>query len=135
MANIFYSKAKEAFVNANINWLSNTIKVVLVDLADYTPNFTTDEFLSDVPVAARVATSPALASKTNVGGVMDAADVTFTLVTGDQSEALLIFVDTGVASTSRLISYFDVVTGLPVLPNGGDINVVWSNGASKIQAI
>ncbi len=135
MVNRFYDKAKEGFVNADIDWTANTIKVVLIDLADYTPNFSTDEFLSSVPVAARVATSPNLTSKTNVAGVMDAADVTLTTVTGDQSEALVIYQDSGVDSTSRLISYFDVVTGLPVTPNGGDINIVWSNGADKIQAI
>ena len=38
----------------------------------------------------------------------------------------MIYIDTGVAGTSRLIAYIDTgVTGLPVTPNGGDINITW----------
>jgi hypothetical protein len=45
-------------------------------------------------------------------------------VTGDVSEALILFIDTGTPGTSRLIGFYDAgVTGLPVTPNGGDINV------------
>jgi hypothetical protein len=34
-----------------------------------------------------------------------------------------------------LIAYIDSATGLPILPNGGDITVVFSSGASKIFAL
>ena len=38
----------------------------------------------------------------------------------------MIYIDTGVAGTSRLIAYIDTgVAGLPVTPNGGDINITW----------
>jgi len=47
----------------------------------------------------------------------------------------LIFQDTGVQSTSRLIAYIDSATGLPILPNGGDISVAFSSGSSKIFAL
>ena len=95
-------------------------------MADYTYSAAHD-FLDDVPLAARVATSPNLGSKTFANGLFDAADTTFTAVTGDVSEALIIYVDTGAAATSRLVAFFDTgVTGLPVTPNGGDINVVWN---------
>jgi hypothetical protein len=47
-----------------------------------------DEFLDDIPSGARVATSDALASKTNTLGVLDAGDKTLASVSGDQSEAL-----------------------------------------------
>ena len=56
-------------------------------------------------------------------GVFDAADVAFTTVTGDPSEVLVIYKDTGSAATSPLIAYIDTATGLPVTPNGGNINV------------
>jgi hypothetical protein len=49
--------------------------------------------------------------------------VTFTAVTGDVSEAVILYKDTGVAATSPLIAYIDTATGLPVTPNGGDITV------------
>jgi len=132
MANALYDKGREKFLTGAISWSSDNIKVVLVDAADYTVNLSTHEFLSDVASGGRVATSGNLASKTTIAGVADAADVTFTAVTGDQSEALVIYKDTGSAATSPLIAYIDTATGLPVTPNGADITVTWDNGSNKI---
>ena len=132
MANGLYDKGREGFLDGSIDWDTDNIKVVLVDAADYTVNLATDDNLDDVPAAARVATSANLASKTVTDGVADAADVTFSSVTGDPSEALVIYKDTGVESTSRLIAYIDTATGLPVTPNGGDITIAWDSGANKI---
>jgi hypothetical protein len=127
MANAIYPIWKQELLQGTANTsLGGNIKAVLIDLADYTYSATHD-FLDDVPLAARVATSPNLASKTFVNGLFDAADTTFSAVTGDVSEALILYVDTGSAATSRLVAFFDTgVTGLPVTPNGGDINVQWN---------
>ena len=123
MANAIYPKFKEQALQGGANLASGNIKAVLVDLADYTYS-AAHEFLSDVPVAARVATSGNLASKTFTNGTFDSADPSFTVVTGDVAEALILFIDTGTAGTSRLIAFYDTgVGGLPVTPNGGDINV------------
>lgn len=132
MSNALYDKGRQKFLEGGINWLTDTIKVILVDLNDYTPNLATDEFLSNIPTAARVAVSPALTNKTSTAGVADADDVLFSSVTGDQCEALVIYKDTGTDSTSPLIAFIDSATGLPVTPNGGDIEVQWDNGANKI---
>ena len=123
MANLIYPKTKEAALQGNLNLSSGTVKAILVDLADYTYNAAHD-FLDDVPGAARVATSASIGSKTFTNGTFDLADFTFTAVTGDVSEALIFFIDTGAEATSRLVAFFDTgVTGLPVTPNGGDINL------------
>ena len=37
----------------------------------------------------------------------------------------MIWKDTGSEATSPLIAYFDTVTGLPVTPNGGNINLTF----------
>lgn len=132
MANALYDKGREGFLNGAISWSSHDIKVVLVDTDEYTPDLVTDEFLADIPVDARVATSANLSGKTSTDGVADANDVTFSTVTGAQSEALVIYRDTGNVATSNLIAYIDTATGLPVTPNGGDITVVWDNGANRI---
>lgn len=95
-------------------------------------NLSTHQYLSDITAGARIATSGNLASKTVTGGVADAADVTFSAVTGATVEAVVIYKDTGSAATSPLISYADDYTSLPVTPNGGDITVTWDNGANKI---
>jgi len=85
-----------------------------------------------VPSGARVGTPQTLAGKSSTNGVADANDPTFPAVTGDQSEALIIWKDTGLEATSPLIAYIDTATGLPVTPAGGDIPVQWDNGANKI---
>lgn len=126
MANALYDKARESFLRGEIIWQTDTIKTVLVDAGQYTPNLATHQFLSDIPSGARTATSGALTSKTTAAGVADAADPVFTGATGVQSEYLVIYQDTGSAATSRLIAYIDTATGLPVTPNSGDINVIFS---------
>jgi len=53
--------------------------------------------------------------------------LTFSSVSGNQSEALIIYIHTGNEATSRLVAYIDTgVTGLPVTPSGGNIIVVWN---------
>jgi len=57
----------------------------------------------------------------------DADDVVFTTpASGSTVIALILFVDTGVEGTSRLICYIDTGTGLPLTTNGGNINIVWN---------
>lgn len=132
MANALYDTGRNAFLLGDIDWVADTIKAVLVDAADYTVNLATHQFLSDIPAPARVATSAAFTGKTAAAGVADADDIVFGAVTGDQAEALVIYRDSGSAATSQLIAYIDTATGLPVLPNSGDINVVWSSSSSRI---
>lgn len=132
MANSLYDKARKAFADGEINLLNDTIKCVLIDAADYAVDLANHDFLDDVPSGARVGTPQTLGTKSTTAGVFDAADVTFSSVTGDQCEAILIYKDTGTAGTSRLIAYIDSATGLPVTPNGGDIQIQWDNGPNKI---
>jgi hypothetical protein len=132
MATALYDKGREGFLDGSIDWDTHDIRVVLVDAADYTVNLSTHDNLDDIPSAARVATSGPLSGRTVTNGVADANDVTFSAVTGDVSEALVIYKHTGTESTSRLIAYIDNATGLPVTPTGGDITVSWDNGANKI---
>jgi len=132
LANQLYTKAKQGLIDGSIDLDTDNIKAVLVDGADYTPNLATHDNLDDIPVAGRVATSGNLASKTVTDGVFDAADVTISAVSGDQFEYIVLYKDTGVESTSRLILLIDTATGLPCTPNGGDITIAWDNGANKI---
>ncbi len=125
MANALYPKFKEALLKGDIagGLDAVNIKAVLVDLADYTYSAAHD-FLDDVAAGARVATSGNLANKTFVDGVFDSDNPAFTAATGDVSEAIILYVDSGTAATSNLIAFYDTgVTGLPVTPNGGDITV------------
>ena len=133
MANALYPKWKEAIIQASSNSsLTGTLKVVLVDAGTYTYS-TAHEFLSSL--SGTGGTAQTISTKTYTGGVLDGDNVTFTAVAGTVSyEALVIYIDTGVAGTSRLVAYIDTgVTGLPVTSNGGDIVVSWN--ASGIFAL
>ena len=132
MANALYDLGRQAILEGAIAWLTDNIKVVLVDSADYTLNLATHDNLDDVAAAGRVATSGNLGTKSSTGGVADAADVVLTSVTGDPCEYIIGYKDTGVESTSRLIFCIDTATGLPVTPNGGNITITWDSGANKI---
>lgn len=132
MANTLYDYARQRFLEAQINWMSDTIKVILVDTGSYTPNTASHQYLTDVSGSARIAGPVTLTSKATTGGAADAADCTFTAVSGASIEAIVIYKDTGTESTSPLIAYIDTATGLPITPNGGDIIVTWDNGTNKI---
>lgn len=132
MANQLYVKFKESLLGAGTSLSADTIKAVLVDTAAYTLDINVHDNLNDVAAGSRIATSGALASKTITDGIFDAADVTFTAVTGASCEAIILYKDTGVESTSTLIAYLDTATGLPVTPNGTDIIIQWDSGTNKI---
>ena len=121
MANALYDAGREAFLSGSLDWDADTIKLTLVDNADYTVDLAAHDFYNDITSAGRVATSGAFTSKTTTAGVADAADVTLTSVTGDPFESIVIWEDdAGAESADRLIAYLDTATGLPTTPNGGD---------------
>lgn len=135
MANAWYPKYKEALLagDTNISISTGAVKIMLIDTATEAYN-AADRFLSDVTGGGIVATSGNLASKTITNGVFDAADITITGVSGASFEALIFYIDTGVAGTSRLLLFLDTGwTGLPATPNGGDITLQFN--ASGIAAL
>lgn len=133
MASAIYPKAKESLLQGGIDMSTATIKVALVDTGTYTYS-AAHQFYSSVSSAV-IGSPQTLANKTFTAGVFDADDSTFLAVTGASVEALVFYKDTGVAGTSPLIAYIDSGTGLPVTPNGGNINIVYDSGSNKIFAL
>lgn len=136
MANAIYPKWKEQILQGTASALLNGsgttgVYAALIDTGTYTYS-STDEFwdaggASD-PIDALVGTEVEIgATKSYTNGVFDGANVTWTSVTGNTAEAVIIFVkNAGAATTWRLVAYLDTnITGLPVTPNGGDITVTW----------
>lgn len=120
-----------ASVSLTVNDATDGPFCALIDTNDVAYNGTTQDFYNDVE-AAQVGTPQRIANPT-VGsvsaGTFDGDNVTYTAVTGDVCEALVIYRHTsGVSSAWRLVAYLDSanVTGLPVTPNGGDITVTWN---------
>ena len=132
MANTLYDYCRQRFLEAQINWMTDTVKVILVSTSAYTPQTAVHQYLADIPVSARIAGPVTLTAKATTGGAADASDCTFTSVSGATINAIVIYKDTGSEATSPLIAYIDTATGLPITPNGGDIIVTWDNGANRI---
>jgi hypothetical protein len=130
MANAIFARGREAWGNGEINWEGDDIKAALVDTDGLTINTGTLQFLSQITAMdanALVATAQ-LENCSNVNGVLDADDTEFTAVEGDQVEALVIYKDTGVATTSPLLIWFDTSTdgAISLVPNGGSITAVYN---------
>ena len=121
MANTLYDYCRQRFLEAQINWMTDTVKVILVSTSAYTPQTAVHQYLADIPVSARIAGPVTLTAKATTGGAADASDCTFTSVSGATINAIVIYKDTGTEATSPLTAYIDTATGLPITPNGGDI--------------
>ncbi len=140
MANALFDSGRGFFLDGSISWSGATIRIMFDDHADDNPDVSVDDYLSDIATAARVPAGtdgtqtahPQLTSPTTTAGVADAADTTFTTLTGDVSESLIIYKGTLTDTTSPLIAKIDTAAGLPFTPNGGDAIIVYDSGANKI---
>ena len=137
MANRLYTAFREDMLDSSApNLAVATIKAILHDNGADTPDPTNDDFLNDVAPAARIAVSGAFTSVSVTGGVFDAADVTYTSVSGASVETIIIYEDDGgVEANSSLIAHIDTATGLPFTPSGGNVTIQWDNGANRIFKI
>lgn len=136
MANALYDAGRNAFARGDILWKASggsTIKALLVDTSSYTVNLSTHDNLDDIPGGARVGTAVALTLIDPAAGVCDANDISFTSLSSPPTvEALVLYKDTGVESTSTLVAYIDTATGLPTPAGVTQIDVTWDSGANKI---
>lgn len=136
MANAVYPKYRENVIQGAANSSlagsgATGVWAALVDLGTYTYS-AAHQFYSDL--SGIVGTPVEITSKTFVSGLLDAADTTFPTTSGVSVEAIVLYIkNAGANTTWRLVGFFDTgVTGLPVTPNGGDINIVW-NASGIIQ--
>jgi hypothetical protein len=137
MANAIYDEWREAIIQASASSALNGsgatgVYAVLIDTGTYTFS-QAHQYYSDL--SGVVGSAVELGSKTYANGVLDAADTTFTAVTGNSVEAIVLYVQNAGANTTwRLFAYIDTgFTGLPVTPNGGNIVITWNaSGIVKI---
>jgi hypothetical protein len=142
VANAFYKSFLNSLLSqvTPVDFDADSINFVLTDNAgaDGAPDVATDDFYDDIDGSTVNSISADLGSKTigTLGdGVFDAADLApaWTSVSGATVESITMLKDTTVPSTSPLIGYWDTgVTGLPLTPNGGDVNLSF-NGSGIIK--
>lgn len=136
MANAPYEKFRQNLLEGNIDWLSGSGSAFAVVLcaSEYSENLVTDQTLSDISAANRVA-SAYLETLSASDGVADAADVTFSSVSGSNIYSAVVFRATGADATASLMVFIDTGTGFPLTPNGGDISLTWSSGGCRIYRV
>lgn len=131
MANAIYPKWKEALLqnsaDSDLDGTGSTgVWAALVDTGIYTYS-SAHEFYSSL--SGVVGTDVEVgATKSYTNGTFDGADLTFTSVSGNTVEAIVLYrKNAGANTTWRLIAFLDTgFTGLPVTPNGGNITVTWN---------
>ena len=110
MATRFQSLNAHLASGGSFDPTANNLRYVLCD-SGYTPDDAVggDEFLDDIPAAARLATSEPLTGVTVTGRTVDANDGTLTDPGGgDEGTLMVLYQDTGTEETSRLINHFAV---------------------------
>lgn len=136
MANVVYNSFKAKIMDGSIDLDNDTIKVALVTSA-YTPNADTHIFWDDVTgitgaeatgtgYTAGGATLGGASVSTDTGdneGVFDASDVTWAS-SSISANGAVIYKDTGTASTSPLICYFDF--GTTETSASGNFKIQWN---------
>lgn len=162
MANGIFDVARKYFAEGKIKWGTNTgaynnanghtWKIALFDTA---PN--QGSALTMSTLLASATTVGAMTTITNVGadyhmrsvasitwpgtpvesnGACIADAITFSNVTASPTydiNGLLIYLeDTGTPANSIPVIWLDSATGLPIVPNGGNIIVTWDSGVNKI---
>lgn len=139
MADAIYNEFKDALGDGDIDLNNDTLKLALVN--NYTLDIDNHTVWSDVSAnevsgTGYTAGGQALTSVTwtkdaaNDESVLEAADVTWSSSTITADGAVL-YRDTGTASTSQLIAFFDF--GTDQSSSNGDFTVSWS--ANGILAV
>ena len=139
MAAYFYDGAREDFAGGGIDWDTNDIKAVLCKVG-YSASQSADNFLSDIVAGNRVAITGNLTGKTQTDGILDAADITIasaSFLNNGPATQLVVYRDTGVEATSRLILRHDGTTfaglaGTGYTHAGLDCKIQWPGDGSKI---
>jgi len=140
MANALFGKGRQNFLQGDLDWDADTIKLVLFDASE-AMEIDVDEVIDLVTLPAVDRgddISGAYAGKTETLGVADANDIVLTTVSGNEIIGFVIGIDGGDALvgdpsvTDLAIARIDTATGLPCTPNGGDITIAWDAGANKI---
>lgn len=130
MADAIYPKYKEALLSGAADVALDTSNVV-VSLVDrqVTPFSVTDQYFSDLNENG-VDGANQLSNTSVTDGVFKADPVEVEITSNTESEAILLWINTGNTETSRLVAWLDEsVIGLPIIPefpNDAFIDITWN---------
>lgn len=143
MANFLANAAGESMLgktsdySARIDWDSDTLKTTFVDEGTAVPAvanvFVTTFSAAFVPAFASAVTLASPTIGTVAARTFDAADTTFTALTGASVEGISVFKNVTVVGDSPSLLYYNTgITGIPFTPSGGDVTIQW-NASGLIQ--
>lgn len=131
MANAVYNSYKDDLIEANVAYLTDTIKIALVT-SSYTVDIDAHNFFDDITNevvgtgytagGATLGSKTSTQDNTNNRGVMDAADVTFSAST-ITARAGILYKDSGTPGTSPLIGYIDFTSDKS--SSSSDFTIQW----------
>jgi hypothetical protein len=117
--------------SARVDADTDTLKAAFVDEGTATPAagnvFVTSFSTALIPAFASMVTLTSPTAGVVAAGVFDAADTTFTALSGASVEGIVIIKNVTVVGDSPNLAYFNTgVTGLPFTPSGGDVTIQWN---------
>ena len=122
-----FNQVKTLLIKKRLDLESDRICAVLVNNY-FTPD-KDNQFLSEIP-KINISSEPIeLRNKSFENYVFDADDISFPCVCGNKITGILIYQG---CKNHHLIAFIDKAFSLPVIPNGGNIDVTWDNGTNKI---
>lgn len=123
---------RAAFLGESVSQLRSTadVRALLVD--DTYEYSEAHSFLDAIPAGARVGSAVALTNEAVTQAVLDADDVVFPSLTGDDVYGVILYDHAASEATSLLLAFIDKGVDFPVRPNGQNLTISWSNGANKI---
>lgn len=137
MANFVYSKAKEAILKGQVDVTSDSLKVILIDKAFYTPSQSSDTFVSDISASAIKKRSDNILNVICISGVVDADDLFISDYDGSAFDAIVIYKVGSSDLDSNLLFFIDNATGIPFTGSSSSspVTIVWDNGPNKIISL
>ncbi|MFA6213557.1 MAG: hypothetical protein WC714_29235 [Candidatus Obscuribacterales bacterium] len=130
MANELYPLWKQELMKGNADCELDSAEgatgvfCALIDTGTYTYS-AAHQFYSDL--SGIVGTDQEILTKTQVLGVFDGTDLLYTALSGNSTEALVLYrKNAGANTTWPLICYLDTgIANLPFTPNGGNVTITW----------
>lgn len=137
MANTAYVKAKQALLEGDLDLTGQTLRVLFIDKSLYTPNFSTDQYVSDIPSLAIVFRTANITGVTAQNGILDATDVLEDSYSGAGFSAIILYQVGSSDTNSRLIFFIDESEGLPFTGTGESLllTLQWNNESGKILSL
>lgn len=119
VTDLVYAAARDDFADARISWPAAVVKCALIG-PGYQP-LLTHKFMTDISPASVLARSAALTNLAHENGVCSGLIPTFeSLLLTDQVLGMLLYLDSGVDATSRLVYYSSKGVGFPFFAQGFD---------------